>query len=168
MHILKEIRARYHFRIVGYVIMPEHLHLLITESASAPPSKIIQIFKQRLSRRMRARKRSPKKQMPLRFPNDQNLLRRFWQRRYYDFNVYSRAKLLEKLHYMHANPVREKLVSWPWSSWSFYYRGEALMQIDPWDLPSPTSPRKPTDEEQPTLCKPKTAKGRPPQKALPV
>ena len=59
----------------------------------------------------------------------------------------SRAKLLEKLHYIHAN--REKLVShpgdWLWSSWSFYYRGEGLMEIDPWDSPSPTFPRKPTE-----------------------
>jgi len=81
VQILKEIRARYHFRIVGYVIMPEHLHLLITESRPTPPSKIIQIFKQRLSRRMRARKRSPKNQLPLPFPYDRNLLRCFWPAR---------------------------------------------------------------------------------------
>src|SRR5690349_4372615 len=60
VQILKEVRARCRFALVGYVIMPEHLHLLLRESASLPPSKIIQIFKQRLSRRMRARKRAPK------------------------------------------------------------------------------------------------------------
>jgi hypothetical protein len=36
--------------------------------------------------------------MRLRFPDEENLLRRFWQRRYYDFNIYSRAKVLERLH----------------------------------------------------------------------
>jgi putative transposase len=50
----------------------------------------------------------------------------FWQRRFYDFNVYSRKKLREKLEYMHANPVVRKLVThpreWPWSSWSITQR----------------------------------------------
>jgi len=41
----------------------------------------------------------------------------------------------EKLNYMHANPVIRKLVKhpsgWPWSSWSFYEKGEAgLVRID--------------------------------------
>ena len=59
----------------------------------------------------------------------------FWQRRFYDFNVWSAKKLKEKLDYMHANPVKRKLVlhpkAWPWSSWSFYERGESgLIVID--------------------------------------
>jgi hypothetical protein len=61
-------------------------------------------------------------------------LRRFWQRRYYDFNVYTREKMKEKIEYMHANPVVEKLVEhprdWPWSSWSFYVTGEGLLKMD--------------------------------------
>jgi hypothetical protein len=59
----------------------------------------------------------------------------FWQRRFYDFNVWSEKKLKEKLHYMHRNPVDRKLVQhpqdWPWSSWSFYAKGEqGLIRID--------------------------------------
>lgn len=54
--ILAEVRARYGFAIVGYVIMPEHMHLLVSESGSARPAKVIQVFKQRLSRRMRGKK----------------------------------------------------------------------------------------------------------------
>jgi hypothetical protein len=55
--------------------------------------------------------------------------------RFYDFNVYSRGKVKEKLNYMHANPVIRKLVKhpkdWPWSSWSDYMRGEVgLIEID--------------------------------------
>lgn len=53
---------------------------------------------------------------------------------YYDFNVYTRRKMKEKLEYMHANPITEKLVEhprdWPWSSWSNYARGEGLVKID--------------------------------------
>ena len=69
-------------------------------------------------------------------PESDDTLRRFWQRRYYDFNVYSRAKAKEKLHYMHANPVKEKLVQhpgdWPWSSWCYCYRGKGVLKIDVW------------------------------------
>src|SRR5260370_1108861 len=59
----------------------------------------------------------------------------FWQRRFYDFNVWSAEKLREKLEYMHANPVKRKLVvhpkDWPWSSWSHYVKGEeGLIRID--------------------------------------
>jgi putative transposase len=52
----------------------------------------------------------------------------FWQRRFYDFNVWNRAKLIEKLKYMHRNPVVRGLVArpedWPWSSFRHYAMGE--------------------------------------------
>jgi REP-associated tyrosine transposase len=135
VEILREVQAKYGFSLAGYVIMPEHVHLLISESPSAPPAKVIQVFKQRVSRRLRGKKRASKRQLSLRFPEAQGELRRFWQRRYYDFNVYSSKKLWEKLHYMHANPVEERLVQhpreWPWSSWSFYATGKGILQIDP-------------------------------------
>jgi len=135
IQILDEVRAKYGFSLVGYVIMPEHVHLLISESAAVPPAKVVQVFKQRVSRRMGGKKRSKKNQLALRFLEPPVGLRRFWQRRYYDFNVYSRKKLWEKLHYMHENPVEERLVQhprdWPWSSWSNYATGEGILRIDP-------------------------------------
>jgi putative transposase len=132
--ILGEVRDKYRFALVGYVFMPEHVHLLIRESRTASPAKVVQVFKQRLSRRMRGKKRARTGQLALRFNEGETNLRRFWQRRYYDFNVYTRAKLKEKLEYMHANPVKEKLVAhpreWPWSSWTFYATGEGLLKTD--------------------------------------
>ena len=51
----------------------------------------------------------------------------FWQARYYDFNVWSEKKHIEKLHYMHRNPVVRGLVEtpeeWPWSSFRHYATG---------------------------------------------
>jgi hypothetical protein len=49
--------------------------------------------------------------------------------------VWSEKKLREKLNYMHRNPVDRKLAlhpkDWPWSSWSFYEKGEVgLIRID--------------------------------------
>lgn len=132
--VLREIRQRYRFALIGYVLMPEHVHLIIGEDGEAPPSRIVQSFTQRVSRRWRGKKRGLQAQLPLPFPEAASRLRRFWQRRDYDFNIYTAAKLPEKIHNMHSNPVRAKLVShpgdWPWSSWCDYYRGEGLLQMD--------------------------------------
>jgi hypothetical protein len=75
-------------------------------------------------------------QLRLPFLNDGLGLPRFWQARFYDFNVYSSYKLREKLEYMHANPVKRGLVknpgAWTWSSFLFYEKGErGLVTIDP-------------------------------------
>lgn len=134
VQILDEVQARYGFALVGYVIMPEHVHLLIRESPGVSPGKVVQVFKQRVSRRMREKQCEGEPQAASQFNEEEAKLRRFWQRRYYDFNVYTRAKLKEKLEYMHANPVKEKLVEhprdWPWSSWSFYETGQGLLKMD--------------------------------------
>jgi putative transposase len=47
--------------------------------------------------------------------------RRFWQRRFYDFNVWSARKRIEKLRYIHRNPVKRRLVETPdqWKRSSF-------------------------------------------------
>ncbi len=55
VQILGEVRARYGFALVGYVIMPEHVHLLMGESRTASPATVVQVFKQRVSRRMRGK-----------------------------------------------------------------------------------------------------------------
>jgi putative transposase len=133
--ILGGVRDRYGFSLVGYVVMPEHIHLLISEPARGTPSTVIQVLKQRVSRRLRRKKRGPTGQLNLIFASGGDPLPRFWQRRFYDFNVWSRGKWKEKVNYMHANPVTRKLVKhpkdWPWSSWSFYEKGEeGLIRMD--------------------------------------
>jgi len=53
---------------------------------------------------------------------------RFWQPRFYDFNVFSEQKQNEKINYTHNNPVARGLVSspdeWRWSSFRTYSLGE--------------------------------------------
>jgi putative transposase len=137
--ILAEVRQRYDFLLVGYVLMPDHVHLLISEPSKSTPSTVVQVLKQRVSRALRRKKRrKSEQQLPLRFADSPTLPRRFWQRRFYDFNVWSHAKKKEKLQYMHANPVKSGLVTdakdWLWSSYGFYARGEVgLVRIDPVD-----------------------------------
>jgi REP-associated tyrosine transposase len=133
---LGEIRERYKFLLVGYVVMPNHVHLLISECAKGAPSVVLKVLKQRVSRDLRrSRRRAPAGQSSFAFTRGDGNLPRFWQPRFYDFNVWSEKKVREKLEYMHANPITRKLVEhpkdWPWSSWSFYAKGEAgLVPID--------------------------------------
>lgn len=134
--ILGEVRDRYGFSLVGYVVMPEHIHLLISEPAKGTPSTAIQILKQRVSRRLLRKRRTPAAQFHLTFASGDGSLPRFWQRRFYDFNVWSLKKRVEKLQYMHMNPLKRKLVNhpkdWPWSSHSFYSKlKHGLIRIDP-------------------------------------
>ena len=137
VRILDELRSRYGFRLFGYVVMPEHVHLFISEPSKGTPSSVLQVLKQRVSCALRRKqaKRSAG-QLCLRFTSDEPEVRAFWQRRFYDFNVWSTKKVLEKLEYMHENPVKRKLVmhakDWPWSSWSHYAKRErGLLVIDP-------------------------------------
>jgi putative transposase len=130
-----QVRDRYAFALVGYVVMPEHVHLLISEPVKGIPSTVIQVLKQRVSRRLRRKKGTPAAQLKLIFEDDADSLPHFWQRRFYDFNVWSLKKKIEKLHYMHMNPLKRKLVDhpkdWPWSSFSFYSNKHGLIRVDP-------------------------------------
>ena len=134
--ILGEVRDRYGFLLVGYVVMPNHIHLLVSEPTRGTPSTLMQVLKQRVSRRLRGKKkRGTKNQLSLPFGAKETLPRQFWQRRFHDFNVWSHKKKMEKLRYMHFNPVMRGLVKdpkdWPWSSYSHYATGkEGLMRID--------------------------------------
>jgi REP element-mobilizing transposase RayT len=76
--------------------------------------------------------------LALRFDRAGEELPSLWQRRFYDFNVWSYKKRKEKLEYMHGNPVKRGLVNhpkdWPWSSSLFYSgKGPGLTAIDPVD-----------------------------------
>ena len=136
VQILGEVRDRYGFSLVGYVVMPEHIHLLISEPDKGTPATVIQVLKQRVSRRLGRKKRASAAQLNLSFARSKGTLPRFWQRRFYDFNVWSLKKRVEKLHYMHMNPLKRKLVDhpkdWPWSSFSFYANPKhGLIRVDP-------------------------------------
>jgi putative transposase len=104
---LERVRLRYLFVVAGYVVMPEHVHLLVNEPKRALLSKALQALK--LSVSLRSRERP------------------FWQAHYYDFNVSTHEKFVEKLRYIHRNPVRRGLVTkpedWKGSSFRHYQTG---------------------------------------------
>ena len=108
LRILEEAREKYRFAVHGYVVMPDHVHLLVSEPEVRRLSVVMQVVKQRFSRRRTEEC--------------------VWESQYYDFNVYTQEKRVEKLRYMHRNPVRRGLVErpedWVCSSFRFYSLGE--------------------------------------------
>jgi REP-associated tyrosine transposase len=136
VRILDLVRSNRKFLLLGFVVMPEHVHLLVSEPPGSSPSVALQVLKQQVSRSLRKkRKRPPEAQLRLKFVEAQIEEEHFWQRRFYDFNVWSEKKFKEKLKYMHANPVKRRLVlhpkDWPWSSWRHYaLREKGLIGVD--------------------------------------
>jgi putative transposase len=150
--VLDEVRSRHCTKLIGYVVMPEHVHLLIAEPLIGNPSTFLQVLKQNASHELSAglqlaigRHRcaqttsrtaplEPKGAAPS-LPVAAPAARAFWQRRFFDLNVWNPKKIPEKLDYMHFNPLKRKLVDhpekWPWSSWSHYATGKGgLIPID--------------------------------------
>ena len=112
---LEKMRRKYGFAVLGYVVMPEHVHLLVNEPAQGPLARALQALKISVS--------------------VQRSERPFWLRRYYDFNVHSAEKITEKLRYLHRNPVARGLVEkpedWQWSSFHHYATGiEGTVEIE--------------------------------------
>jgi len=103
---LETLRKRHRFDVHGYVLMPEHVHLLLTEPENQPLKSTLNVLKAETSKLLKGDRKQ------------------FWQIRYYDFNVFTAAKRIEKLKYMHRNPVVRGLVTkpedWPWSSYRHY------------------------------------------------
>ena len=115
---LEAVRQRHKFVVAGYVLMPEHVHLLVSEPIAGSVATALQVLKQQTSKHLKK-------------PGE----RQFWQCRYYDFNVWSEAKTVEKLRYIHRNPVRRGLAAtpqdWPWTSFRHYATGEVgIVEIE--------------------------------------
>jgi len=53
--VLDEVRSRHAFKLIEYVVMPEHVHLLLSEPKKGTPSKVLQVLKQKVSRALRGR-----------------------------------------------------------------------------------------------------------------
>jgi putative transposase len=119
---LESLRQKHRFYLFGYVLMPEHVHLLLTEPQHRPLATTLSVLKGETSKLLKGNR-----------PH-------LWQTRYYDFNVLSQQKRVEKLRYLHRNPVVRGLVAqpedWLWSSYRHYLTGEqGRVEIEsPWTL----------------------------------
>ena len=108
--VLEQTRARHEARVYAYVLMPEHVHLLVNEPPRILLAQFLKAVKQTTSRKLRGSRE------------------KFWQDRYYDSNVRGETARSEVIRCIHRNPVARGLVEkpqdWPWSSYRHYAIGE--------------------------------------------
>ena len=142
LKVLEQMRSRYRFAVVGFVVMPEHMHLLMSEPLVGNVARAISAVKLGFTRRVPSQnphfwQNRPEVGHPAGVVHPRETEHHFWMKRYYDFNVYSPAKIGEKLHYMHQNPVTRGLAQrpedWRWSSFRAYASAEeGLVRINDW------------------------------------
>jgi putative transposase len=119
---LEDMRRRFAMCVYGYVVMPEHVHLLVNEPKQATLADAIHYLKLSFAKRLRSRKRATESSS-------------FWQKRYYDRNVRDAQEFTVKLRYLHRNPVERGLVKepgeWKWSSFRHYaLREVGIVEIE--------------------------------------
>ena len=134
--VLEQVRRRYQFVVAGYVVMPEHFHLLISEPQELTPSTVMQALKLGFARRVIAEAR---RSTPTEASRFDYAPQHIWQKRFYDFNVWTEYKRVEKLRYLHRNPVERGLVEsselWGWSSFRAYAFGEVgPVKVNEWEV----------------------------------
>jgi REP element-mobilizing transposase RayT len=133
-------RHKQDFKLLGYVIMPDHVHLILWPFGPATVSDIMRDYKKftstRLIRQAEAEQieawTSAFERAGRETGRSQN---KVWQDSYWDVNIYSERFVRQKLDYLHSNPVRAGLVEKPedyvYSSYRNYVYGEEwLIEID--------------------------------------
>jgi putative transposase len=122
---LERTRSLYQMKVFGFVVMPEHVHLLISEPGRGTVANAMQSLKIASAKRGKRSGAVRDEALP------------FWQKRYYDRNESEPKEFIEKLKYIHRNPVKRKLVErpgdWKWSSYHHYASGEDCgVEIESW------------------------------------
>jgi putative transposase len=137
---LERVRRRYRLSVYGYVVMPEHVHLLLSEpqlgtaplkpkaGLNGPPTTLGEPQQKTLADALKSLKQGVSR----RLIGDAE---QFWQKRYYDFNIRNYAQFVQKLRYVHRNPVEaglcERPEDWEWSSFRHYATGcEGRVEIE--------------------------------------
>ena len=133
-------RYRQDFKLLGYVIMPDHIHLMIWPHGESTVSDIMRDYKEFTSKRIirQAEVEGIDEWVAAFRRAGQETGRsknKVWQDSYWDENVFTERFLRQKLNYMHRNPVRAGLVErpgdYPYSSYRNYQLGEEwLIEID--------------------------------------
>src|SRR5437588_4240018 len=118
---LERVRRSFKLQVYGYVVMPEHVHLLLSEPQRDTLADALKSLKQGVARRLMGN-------LPLKpKPGLSGAPEHFWQKRYYDFNIRDYPQFVEKLRYIHRNPVKaglcERPEDWEWSSFRHYAIG---------------------------------------------
>lgn len=137
---LADARDRLRFQLWAYVVMPEHVHLLVLPPDGMPLRSILHAIKRPVAGRIInwVEKNAPSFLPKMTCGTGR---RHFWQAGGgYDRNLWTSQEIHEKVRYIHLNPVRRKLVEcagdWRWSSYQSWMSGcDLLVPLDRETLP---------------------------------
>jgi putative transposase len=145
LELLDEARRKVGFDLWAYVVMPEHVHLLVWPHEGTSIGSLLWAVKRPLSQRVLkwVLRNAPEflSRMEQRRPSGRTI-RRFWQAGGgYDRNLWTAREIHEKLHYIHDNPRRRGLVAshgdWPWTSYRAWENGtDEPLRLDVESLPT--------------------------------
>jgi len=132
LNVLGRMRHRYSMPIYGYVVMSEHVHLLVSEPDHGTLADAMHYLKLSFAKRWRSRTQVSVQKAD---PNLGHHASSFWEKRYYDRNVRDEREFPGKLQYLHHNPGKRGLVhapeDWKWSSFRHYaLRETGVVEIE--------------------------------------
>jgi putative transposase len=117
---VRYVKGRHPFHILGWVVLPEHMHAIWTmPDEDADYSIRWRLIKQRFCRFIEPQEAIA----PSRQRKDE---REIWQRRFWEHQIRDDRDLQNHLDYVHINPVKHGYVArasdWPYSSIHRYIR----------------------------------------------
>ncbi len=128
LEALEKYRLSKEVKIFAYVIMPNHLHLLMQFPENLAPSEFLRVFKRTTSYRLLRwyEDYNPSVLYSLHYKDGKHIRKQFWQRGCgYDRHVEGNPDSIRTIcEYIHGNPVRKGLVEnpedWQWSSTKYW------------------------------------------------
>jgi putative transposase len=128
-----EARKAYYFKLLSYVIMPEHIHMVIIPAVDVKVGSLIGDIKKASSKSIHRLLKDSGSDLVKKLTGRRDGKNKFafWQRRCYDHNCRTEESVWEKVNYCHYNPVKRGLVKspgdWRWSSYRWYEGGKDVM-----------------------------------------
>ena len=134
LEALSNARDIHKFRLLGYVIMPEHVHLVIHPQMETKLGPLIGEIKSKSAAKIITGNVISLPDICLKIVDGKQKYS-FWQPRCYDHNCRTPETVLEKINYCHNNPVRQGLATepgdWRWSSYNWYVgKKDVAIEID--------------------------------------
>lgn len=134
---IKYVRQTTGFKLLAYVIMPEHVHLVIVPRPETFLGQLVGEIKRLSAKSILSHLRLSQTPLLDRLTVIRNGKTRqaLWQRRCYDHNCRSDQLIWLKVNYCHSNPVIRGLAGaeadWQWSSYRWYHDlGEVDIDLD--------------------------------------
>jgi putative transposase len=138
---LAETRRRLPLKLIGYVVMPDHIHLIVNP-VNRNISVVINNLKSASARSIidwlrESNHASSLRKLELEISQKRGHTHALWQKDFSSIDLWSPKFIRQKLNYIHLNPVRAGLckhpAEWRWSSYRAYFPHEsasAPMEMD--------------------------------------